>query len=274
MKILVVGANSYVGAAIYTQLREKYEVVGTYNAYPLFEELIQLDITHAEEVEQIIQLHAPDTIVHVASNSNGNWCDQHPELAYAINVQATQTLVELANTYGAKLVYISSLAATQGNNVYGKTKAAAEHYVQQTKAGFLILRPSLLVGFSPNTTNDRPFNRLLKNITHHTPAVYDTSWQFQPTWLRHLCEVIEQCISQIVFNHIIPITVPQLCTRYSLAKDILSDFGVTVLAEDKKDTTPLFFDTQDTLHALGLPVYSYQQMIDGIKEAISNFLRQ
>ena len=151
--------------------------------------------------------------------------------------------------------------------------AAAEHYVQQTKAGFLILRPSLLVGFSPNTTNDRPFNRLLKNITHHTPSVYDTSWQFQPTWLRHLCEVIEQCISQIVFNHIIPIAVPQLCTRYSLAKDILSDFGVTVLAEDKKDTTPLFFDTQDTLHALGLPVYSYQQMIDGIQEEISNFLR-
>ena len=36
MKILVVGANSYAGAAIYTQLREKYEVVGTYNAYPLF----------------------------------------------------------------------------------------------------------------------------------------------------------------------------------------------------------------------------------------------
>ena len=54
---------------------------------------------------------------------------------------------------------------------------------------------------------------------------------------------------------------------------MLSDFGVTVLAEDKKDTTPLFVDTQDTLHALGLPVYSYQQMIDGIQEEISNFLR-
>jgi hypothetical protein len=132
-----------------------------------------------------------------------------------------------------------------------------------------------MYGLSTNeTTNDRPFNRLLKNITHHTPAVYDTSWQFQPTWLRHLCEVIDTCIAQSLFNHIIPITVPQLCTRYSLAKDILSDFSVTVLAEDKKDTTPLFVDTQDTLHALGLPVYSYQQMIDGIQEEISNFLRQ
>ena len=138
MKILVVGANSYAGAAIYTQLREKYEVVGTYNAYPLFEELIQLDITHVAEVEGAIKQNAPDIIVHVASNSNGNWCEQHPELAYAINVQATQTLVEITDTYGAKLVYISSLAATQGNNVYGKTKAAPRWRGSVTRANISI----------------------------------------------------------------------------------------------------------------------------------------
>lgn len=273
MNILITGASSYVGASIYARLKDKHSVVGTYNSHKLFPELELLDITDKQKVMDFILIKKPDVIIHVAANASGSWCEKNPEKAIAINQQGTRYIVDSANAVNSKVILISSFAVANTDSLYGRTKIASEQYVKEVKAGYIILRPSLIIGFSPNTTNDRPFNRFLKNIVEGAPAVYDTSWKFQPTWLRHLGEVIEEILKRGIINETIPVSVPELKNRYEIAKDILPKFNVTVTSEDKHDPTPTFSEKLNKLKELRLPQYTYDEMIAGIVQEIKDYLK-
>ena len=220
MKLLKTGANSYVGARIYLDTSKSHDVIGTYAHNKLSEKFIPLDITVEKTVRALVSEKRPDVIIHVAANANAWWCEAHPEEARVLNETATQYVVDAANSTHARVIYISSFGAISPAAVYGKTKHASESFVQHTSAGFLILRPSFILGYSPNTTNDRPFNRLLKNLDDGAPAVYDTSWKFQPTYLGHMSEVILACMKMNIWNEVIHVTVPELSTRFETARDI------------------------------------------------------
>ncbi len=268
MKILLLGASSYVGARLYFDLRHKYDVVGTYDHNQLSKDFVQLDITETDAVHSLIAKLKPDAIVHAANNANARWCETNPEEAKALNETSTQVIVDAANTVSARLIYISSFAAIQPINVYGSTKRASEEVAKQATKGWIILRPSLIIGYSPNTANDRPFNRLLKNVDEGTKAEYDTSWKFQPTWVGHISEVIDGVLKQGVTGQTIPIAVDGLKSRYDFAKDILEPFGVTVSPTDAGDTSPQFHEDLSMLKQLYLPAYSYSTIIEKIVQEI------
>lgn len=270
-KILVIGASSYVGARIYFDLKSKFDVVGTYSSSQLSKNLSHLDITSNEEVQKVIGDYKPTVIIHVANNASAKWCEANPEKAVLLNQTASQFIVDSANKVGAMLIYISTMGAIKPSNLYGRTKLKSEEIVKTTKNGYMILRPSLILGYSPNTTNDRPFNRLLKNLDEGTPAVYDTSWTFQPTYIKHVSEVIEACINKQILNRSIVIAVPEMKSRYDTAKDILTPFGIKVTPIDAKDSTfEIFEDDLSELNELDLPKYSYQEMITAIVDELKN----
>lgn len=270
MKILLTGASSYVGARLYLDLSRSYTVIGTYNQSKLSKDFIMLDVTNKEDVNALIGKQRPDLIVHAAANANARWCDANPEAAILLNERSTEYIVDAANKVGAKLIYISSFAAINAVNVYSKTKHNSEELVKRTKAGWAILRPSLILGFSPNKVNDRPFNRLLKNLDEKSPAVYDTSWKFQVTWVGHISEIIREIIKQNLFGEIVPIATEELKSRYDTAKDILSPFNIRVLPVDKKDPLPSIKEDIGQLKRLKLPYYSYNQIIEKIVNEIKN----
>lgn len=271
MKILLIGASSYLGARLYFDLKSKFEVKGTYSSHQLSKDFIHLDITNKEEVEKIITEFKSEVIVHVANNANAKWCEANPEKAVLLNQTATQYLVNSANIIGSKIIYISTMGAINPSNLYGKTKLASETIIKSVKNGYLILRPSLILGYSPNTSNDRPFNRLLKNLDEKTPAIYDTSWKFQPTYIGHISDVIESCINKNIINQSIIIAVPEMKSRFETAYDILTPFGVKVTSIDEKDSTfEIFEDDLSGLTELKLPKYTYNKMIGRIIEEIKN----
>lgn len=261
MKILVIGASSYVGARIYLDLSKKHGVTGTYSVTKLSEKFIHLDITDPEEVNKVIMETKPEVIIHCANNANARWCEANPEEAQKLNVESTKYIVDAANQINAKLIYISSFAALNLNNVYGRTKWESEGLTKNAKGGWIILRPSYIVGFSPNTANDRPFNRLLKNLDEGVRAEYDISWKFQTTWVGHLSEVIEGCLEKKLSGELIPVATPELKSRFDVGHDILSPFGVKVFPVDKKDALSVTRDDLAKIKELGLPGYSYQEII-------------
>lgn len=259
-EVLITGASSYVGARLYHDLREKFEVVGTYHNTRLSDALVPLDTTDPRAVKKLVAEIQPSTIVHAAANASAKSCEDHPEEARVLNEEATRFIVDAARSVNAGVIYISSFAALDTSNVYGQTKLTSEEIVKELDR-WVILRPSLVIGFSPNTTNDRPFNRLLKNIDEGTPAVYDTSWKFQPTYLGHISEVITLIIDKRINAETIPIAVAALKSRFDIAKDILGEFGIEVIPEDKHDQTPVLEDDLSKLKELGLPLYQYEQVI-------------
>lgn len=264
MRILLTGASSYVGARLYLDLQKKFKIIGTYHGTKLYEKFIQLDTTNPEGVRKVILEQKPDAILHVAANANAKWCESHPDEARVLNQKSTESIVNVANEIGAKVILLSSFVAIQPTNIYAETKVASEEMVKKTKNGYIILRPSLIIGFSPNTTNDRPFNRILKNLDEGSEAVYDTSWKFQPTYLGHISEVIEKVLEQNILNETIHIAVNDLKSRYDIAKDILEPFGIPVSSVDNHDTSPVTTDNLERLEQLHLPGYSYEEIIEKI----------
>ncbi|MBI4100294.1 sugar nucleotide-binding protein [Candidatus Microgenomates bacterium] len=270
MKVLLTGASSYVGARLFFDLSRDFNITGTYYGTRLSDKFIHLNITDRQEINNLLSKLKPDFIIHATANANARWCEANPKSAIALNQESTKFIVRSANEYGAKVVLVSSFAAIHPHNIYSNTKRQSELYVQDTERGYVILRPSLIIGFSPNTVNDRPFNRILKNLDQKTEAVYDTSWEFQPTYLRHISEIIKCVLERPIVNEIIPIAVPELKSRYDIANDILSEFNIEVRPIDKHDTEPIETDNLEKLKSLHLPEYSYDGMIGNIVEEIKN----
>lgn len=268
-ELLITGASSYVGARLYYDLRDRFDVVGTYHSTRLSDAFLQLDTTNEEEIKNLIEKVHPDTIIHVAANSSAKWCEEHPEEARALNERATKSIVDVARAVGAGVIFISSFAAVDTSNVYGQTKAASEQIVRGLNR-WVILRPSLVIGFSPNTTNDRPFNRILRNIDEGIPAVYDTSWKFQPSYLGHISEVITLVIDKGINAETIPVAVAALKSRFDIALDVLGEFNIQVTPEDKSDKTPVIVDDLSKLKELGLPFYEYDAIIRACVEEINH----
>lgn len=271
MNILLVGASGYVGARVFYDLRNSYDTVGTYSTNKLSNDFVHLDITDEDQVEDTVRKISPEVIIHSANNASSKWCNNNPEKAILLNQTATGYIVEAANRINAKLIYISSMAAVKPTNLYGRTKLASEKVAKKTKAGYLILRPSLIIGYSPNTTNDRPFNRILKNLDGGLPAVYENIWNFQPTYLKHISDIIKACVENDIWSKTIPIMVPEMKTRYEVAEDILAPFGIKV--EIDKNAKAYFKDFEvklDLLKELNLPTYTYEEVINKIIDEIKN----
>ncbi len=266
-KVLITGASSYVGARLYHDLRQRYDTVGTYNNNQLSDTFLHLDTTKEEDVRELIDRVRPNTVIHVAANASAKWCEEHPDEARSLNETATKSVVDAAKAVNAGVIFISSFAAMDTSNVYGRTKAESERIVQGMDS-WVILRPSLVIGYSPNTTNDRPFNRLLKNIDEGTPAVYDTSWKFQPSYSRHISEIITLVIDRGINAQTIPIAVSALKSRFDVARDILTEFNIDVTPEDKQDKTPVLEEDLRKLKELGLPLYEYDEVIRACVEEI------
>lgn len=264
MKILLIGASSYVGARIYFDLKDKFEIIGTYNSNPLSKSFIKLDITEKANVLDLFNKTKPDVIVHVANYPSSRNAVNNEENFIKLNDEGTIHIVTSANEIGARMVFISSQAANNPNDtIYGELKAKSEELVTTTRAGYLILRPSYIVGFSPNTTNPRPFNKILQCLDGRSDnGVFDTPWKLQPSYVGHLSQVIEKAIKNEIWNKTIPVFIDELVTQYQIAQDILSKFHITVSPVDQHIHILPSTDNLDEFNAFHLPPYTYKEMIE------------
>lgn len=270
MKLLITGANSYVGARLYFDLRNGYEAIGTYHTKPLSDSYLHLDMTQKDEVKTMVEKVKPNVIIHVAACASSRTVNSDPDNAKSVNILGTKDLVEAANTFGAQVYFMSSAVVLGDKTLYGQTKVKGESIVRNTTTGFIILRPHTIFGFSPNTINDRPFNRILKNLDKRVPALYDMSWKFQPTYLHHISLVIRALLEEKITNDVVPIACDVLKSRYDLAHDILTPFNIQVNPVNKHDEKPISELDVSYLGKHSLPTFTYRAMIGAIVEEIKH----
>jgi dTDP-4-dehydrorhamnose reductase len=158
-KILLIGANSFVGKRIAEQLQGKYELIGTYHGQknPGLKKQEKLDITDKDGVKKVLAKTKPDAIIITAAISSTN---EQEEKIIKVNVQGTQNLVERVKEQklSAKLIFFSTEQVFDGKkgmyteedrpfpiNSYGRSKAGAEELVKSL-ADYIILRCSVLIG--------------------------------------------------------------------------------------------------------------------------------
>ncbi|MEX0616246.1 MAG: sugar nucleotide-binding protein [Candidatus Woykebacteria bacterium] len=270
-KILLTGASGYLEARLFLDLRNKFEVVGTYNRTRLYSEFIKLDTTNQNDVRELIRKVQPSIIIHAAANANRKWCQDHEDLARKINIDATKYVVDAAKSIGSKIIFISSFAANNPDYFYGYTKKQSEEIIKSTVDKYLIIRPSVIIGCSPQTETDNFFNHIIESIDkqlNEFPA--ESTRRYQPTYIGHLSEVISLSIERDINKETTPVAVDEIKSRYDIAKDIISTFDIKVTSFEDQQYSKLITEDLGKLKELDLPVYQYKEMIKIVVDEIKH----
>jgi dTDP-4-dehydrorhamnose reductase len=271
MNILITGASGYIGARIFEDLRESHDVTGTFCRNRFSMDLRQLDITNRKAVFEIVSEVNPDLIIHAAAIPSRRRCEKNPSDAIAINASGTRNIVEAANLSNAKIMYISSLGAIEPVTEYGKTKLMGEQYTKNARMGYSILRLSVTFGYSPNTHNDRPFNRIIRTLREGVPISYDNTWKFPPTYLGHVTSSIQVLLEKKTENKTIALAIPELKSMYEIASDILKPFGKVIQPSDRGKMWREVERLPESSE-LELPRCSYAEMIQAITQEVKERL--
>ncbi|MFQ3599168.1 MAG: SDR family oxidoreductase [Chloroherpetonaceae bacterium] len=175
MKLLLTGASGLLGGNCFAQLTRYAHVqcFATYHdssftipqTFSNGHDAFTLDLTDETSVWNIISTLQPNTIIHTAAHTETAFCEWNRKDAYALNVRATKTLATLAETFGARFIFISTdlvFDGTKGNydeddtpnpmSYYAETKLEAELLVKNLVGNYVILRSPLLMGVSPRGT--------------------------------------------------------------------------------------------------------------------------
>jgi len=148
MKVLLTGANGFVGQHLAHELREHGHDVVASDCEPPARCL--LDITHAQRVAELVQYVRPDAIVNLAGIAHVPTARDKPRLAFEVNVGGLLNVLEgcrhhapnarvlavtSAEVYGTRginsEVPITEDEPLRPGNFYAITKAAADHATLQ-----------------------------------------------------------------------------------------------------------------------------------------------
>jgi len=92
MKIAVTGINGNIGKVLIQR-----------GATPL-----DVDVIKFDDVRRAIEKASPDIIIHTASKSKPDWCEEHPEEAISVNFTGSKTVFHLASKFHIPVVALST----------------------------------------------------------------------------------------------------------------------------------------------------------------------
>lgn len=75
----------------------------------------ELDVTDAQQVQEVLERVRPQLIVHAAAYTNVSKAEQEREACWQINVVGTRNMAQAANRIGSKLLHISTDYVFSGN---------------------------------------------------------------------------------------------------------------------------------------------------------------
>src|SRR5262249_52260122 len=125
--------------------------------------LYPLDVRDTDAVRQAIDDLRPNLVLHLAAETDLEFCEINPDVAEATNASATRTIAECAKGYDFTLVYISTAGVFDGTKqgpyietdaanplmVYGRTKLDGEHHVRNLCRKHYVVRAGWMVGGGP-----------------------------------------------------------------------------------------------------------------------------
>jgi dTDP-4-dehydrorhamnose reductase len=237
--IIVTGASGLLGMSLMLTAHDRGSAVtGLFNTHSialLDVDSEQADLTDHSSVRRLVQRLSPDWIVHCASLTAVDWCEDHPAQTHAVNVEATGNLAIAARDVGARFVYISTDSVFDGVkgeyresdqtsplNVYASSKLQGEQAVMTELPDSLLLRTNIY-GWNAQekqSLSEWSLNRLVNGDT--VPGFMDVT--FCPILVNDLSDVILD-LMETNSSGLFHAVGSESCTKYEFARQIATAFG-------------------------------------------------
>lgn len=162
-KLLLTGASGFLGYHLMRVASGRWEIYGLTHLKEFDftgATSIKCDITNYIKLGNYIEDIEPDAVIHTAAISDANFCQQHKELSYLLNVEATGNLAGICCDYNIPFAFTSTDLVFDGTkgmyteedkpnpiNTYGEQKAMAEEKVLKIYPGATIFRLPLMFGY-------------------------------------------------------------------------------------------------------------------------------
>jgi dTDP-4-dehydrorhamnose reductase len=152
MRIIITGTGGRLGAAVARHLRDRHRVIAW--------DRKALDLSCPDQIDDHFGALEFDAVIHCAALTGVDYCEQHPDEAYAVNTAAPARIAKICQDRGARLIHVSTDYVYDGTQpglrvesdpcrplgVYARTKHAAELAVLETNPAFLVARASWIFG--------------------------------------------------------------------------------------------------------------------------------
>ena len=159
-RVFITGCGGMLGNAIFPYFSSWYDNVVATDKDVNEGWLGDLDVRDQSALEKAFAEFSPDVVLHLAAETDLEFCETHPETAIAVNAEATKSIAQLAEKYGATLIYISTAGVFDGKKsgfyteadlpkpimVYGQTKYDGELYTQKYCSRSFIVRAGWMMG--------------------------------------------------------------------------------------------------------------------------------
>jgi dTDP-4-dehydrorhamnose reductase len=184
--VLIIGASSLFGNAVYRTFTQEYKnVKGTGFSKASSFGFDKLDVTCEEEVKVYFAKHPHfDIVIYIAGEANADIAEKEKDKARMLNVDAVSTIAHYAKN--CKFVYISSEYVFDGSNgpygsgskanpinYYGWTKLEGEKVSLKNFPDSLVIRLGALYGYNGPDDKETTVSKLIASLDKTEPLKAD-----------------------------------------------------------------------------------------------------
>jgi dTDP-4-dehydrorhamnose reductase len=245
-----------------------------------------LDILNTDETDTLLKDFQPEVIINASALSVVDYCEQHPEEAYALNVSAVKHLAEYSQANSCRLIHLSTDFVFDGRasapyketdstnpvNYYGKTKRWSEEVIEQTCENYVIVRVEVVYG-KPFPGQHGNIVHLVKTRLENGQGIRVVSDQFRsPTWVEDIVRATESLLSD-KYQGIYHISGGETLSVADIAYRVAKHFGLDasliqpVSTEEMNEATPRpLFSPMSTKKSFREFGYQPSKLEEGFKE--------
>ena len=235
--LLITGASGLLGSSFRARLDGTCTITGV-GFSQTGEGLFPVDLRDAEALRCLLKEVEPDVVVHSAAYRDPDFCEEHPEEAFRLNMAPVEQFCDLLPE-SVPLLFVSSDYVFDGAappygeddarhpvNEYGRLKVEAEDLVLQRDSG-LVLRIPILVGAGPTWPSSGFIFKTLAQIQDPTPSSLDHAGIRFPTWTYDVAEAVAHLL-EVEGSGIYHFSSLEGGTKYEWAQELADLTGLSM----------------------------------------------
>jgi dTDP-4-dehydrorhamnose reductase len=245
-RIYMAGAGGMLGEGFHDVLSERHEIRASdidVNA----DWLELLDFRDFDSYRSAVRDFAPNYLFHLGAHTSLEYCEEHPDEAYATNTLAAEHAVHIANEFDIPLLYISTAGIFDGEQEtyddwdmpnplghYARSKYMGERFVAENARRYLVCRAGWMMGGGP--AKDKKFvQKLMKQLKDGASELFVVDDKLgTPTYTLDFARNAELLLSRGMWG-VYNMVCPGVTSRLDVARHLVGAVGLA----DRVAITPV-----------------------------------